>query len=281
MSYLQTIIFGFLQGLTEFLPISSSGHLVLVPYFLRWSPPSASFIIILHFGTLIAAVIFFRKELAYIGNAFLKPNNEKHASSRKLLLLIIIATVPSALVGFLFEKQVKNLFSNPAATSLFLFLTAILLYSSNQVNKKYLRKNNTINNLEQIDYRQAITIGLAQMVSIAPGVSRSGTTISAGLFLGLDKEAATRFSFLISIPIILGANINEIIHYCRVTQTTKGAEPINLLILGFISAFISGYLAIKYFLKYLKKGDLKIFSLYCALIATVGLILSYFQLILF
>lgn len=280
MSYLQTIVFGLLQGITEFLPISSSGHLVLVPYFLRWETPSASFIIILHFGTLIAAVIFFRKELIRIGIAFLQPNNKEYASNKKLLLLIIIATIPGALVGFLFEKQVKNLFSNPAATSLFLFLTAILLYGGNQVNKKYLRKNNTINNLEQIDYRQAITIGLAQMVSIAPGVSRSGATISAGLFLGLNKEAATRFSFLISIPIILGANINEIIHYFRLTQG-KGTEPINLLVIGFVSSLTSGYLAIKYFLKYLKKGELKIFSLYCALIATIALIARYFHIILF
>ncbi|MEM2987522.1 MAG: undecaprenyl-diphosphate phosphatase, partial [Candidatus Bathyarchaeia archaeon] len=114
----------------------------------------------------------------------------------------------------------------------------------------------------------------------APGVSRSGATISAGLFLGLNKEAATRFSFLISIPIILGANINEIIHYFRLTQG-KGTEPINLLVIGFVSSLTSGYLAIKYFLKYLKKGELKIFSLYCALIATIALIARYFHIILF
>ena len=193
MSYTEAIISGIVQGLTEFLPVSSSGHLVVLHHFFGYNQPQFTFDIFLHIGTLFAVLVYFRRDI--IDMLKRRP---------RLLMYVILATIPTALIGFLFIDLVEGLFQNIKLVGLMLFVTAGFLFIADKVSAS---KSNT----GKLSVVKAIGIGVIQGLAIAPGISRSGLTISSGILFGLDKNEAIRFSFLLAIPAILGALILQII----------------------------------------------------------------------
>ncbi len=269
MSLIQAVILGIVQGTTEFVPVSSSGHLVLLPYLLGWKQPSVVFDVLLHAGTLLALLVYFRSEVIQLLNAFLASIKERDIQKdfeRKLAWLIIIGTLPAVVMALLFKDFFENLFELPFHVSCFLIVTGAILWSSERMSSK----NRALNKINLTD---SLIIGFAQGLAIAPGISRSGATISCGLLRGFKREVAARYSFLLSIPIIFAATANKTKDLILLSQTNT-ALSINYFF-GFVAAFISGYLCIKYLLKFLQKGKLNIFAYYCFAIGIISMILTY------
>lgn len=255
MDVFQSIILGLIQGLTEFLPISSSGHLVLLPWFFDWKDPGLSFDVALHFGTLIAVLIYFWKDYWKIIASVL--SKTRHSASlqetknncpKVFLWWLVIATIPGALVGYFLEKYAETIFRFPLITASALFGAGLILYLAD----KFASQNK---NLEKLGWKKSLIIGLSQAVAIIPGVSRSGSTITAGLFLGLDRVSAARFSFMLSGPIIFGASILQIGDFVQ-----NGLTLANFL--GILTAAISGYLAIAGLIKFVSRASYKVFFWY-------------------
>jgi undecaprenyl-diphosphatase len=265
MSTLEAIILGLAQGLSEFLPISSSAHLVIVPYFFGWETPSVSFDLMLHLGTLCAVVAYFWRDLMTIILSFFG-KGETARGGRRLGLLIIAGTIPAALAGFLFEEQFSDLFESPRWVALFLIITGVILVASEAAA----RQRRIVRDLR---LRDALLIGVAQAVAIAPGISRSGSTISTGLFLGFTREAAARFSFLLSIPIIVGAAAANLRH----GFDGNGGETGAAIAIGFLFSAVSGFLAIKLLLGYVRRHNLRVFALYCWIAGAVTLTVTVFK----
>jgi undecaprenyl-diphosphatase len=275
MDIIQAIIIGIVQGLTEFLPVSSSAHLVFVPYLLG-TESNLAFDTLLHIGTLVAVVIYFWRDLLNMIKSFFSslmdlPRGQfkkglKEDQFKKLAWLVIIGTIPAGLAGVLFKDFFEGLFSNIAAVAFFLLITGFLLYFSEMVSRKVSNKTS----LKEMSIKSSLLIGVAQACSIAPGISRSGATISTGLFLGLERELAARFSFLLSIPAILGAALVQVKDITSILDLSTGAA-----IAGFIAAIITGYLAIKIVLKLISEKNLLIFAYYCWIVGIVTLILCY------
>jgi undecaprenyl-diphosphatase len=262
----QALILGIIQGATEFLPVSSSGHLVIVPWILGWPMPSLAFDTIVHLGTLVAVVTYFADDLWRLirdwgGHLFLRwPSSD----DSRLAWLLIVGTIPAVIAGFVGEKLFERLFSAPVWVGGFLFITAALLVASERLGKRH-------KDVHQLTLWNAVLIGLAQAAAIAPGLSRSGATIAVGLFLGLRRPAAARFSFLLSIPIILGAGTLQLVNLASSQPENTTWPP---LLIGFVAAAITGYLTIRFLLSYLRHGRLYPFAVYCAL---VGLFVFIFQ----
>ncbi|MFP4346636.1 MAG: undecaprenyl-diphosphatase UppP [Anaerolineales bacterium] len=256
MSLSQIVLLGILQGATEFLPISSSGHLVIVPYLLGWTPSSLAVDTVLHLGTLVAILIYFRRELLEIGEAWWQSLRTRSGASpaARLAWLIILGSVPAALIGFLLEDWFESLFARPRAAALFLLGTAALLVLSEYLARRSRR-------LESMSWREALFIGLAQSLAIAPGLSRSGSTIAAGLILGYQREDATRFSFLLAVPIVLGSGLYQLL---QLTGGNDVGVSLGGLALGFLAAALTGYAAIAGLLALVKRRSLWPFALYCA-----------------
>ncbi len=246
MDVFQSIILGIVQGLGEFLPISSTAHLILAPYFFGWSDPGLAFDVALHIGTLIAVVIFFWRDwIIILKLAFQEISNFKFKISNsekyppQLLWLLVIASVPGAIFGFLLDDYAEHFFRSPLLVAGTLSIVGLVLYLADKYSKHRKDINHT-------SIKDAIIIGLSQAVAIIPGVSRSGATMIAGLSLGLSREQAARFSFLLSTPIIFGAAI------LKVPQLFENGISLSI-ILGIVVAAVSGYLAIKYMLRFVQK----------------------------
>ena len=258
----QPVILGLVQGLGEFLPISSSGHLILVPWLFHFPDPGLAFDVALHAGTLIAVVAYFWRDWLEIFSAAIKINTNSNNGSNiekkynsKTLWLLVIATIPGVIIGFLLEKQVETVFRNPILVAFNLFVMGAILYFVDRYTK---------GKKEIINFRvgNSILIGLSQALAIIPGVSRSGATITAALALGISREAAARFSFLLATPIILGATIKEF-----PTLINSGIN--SAIIIGIAVAATSGYLAIKYLLKFIQRFGYQIFFWYRLVLAAV------------
>ncbi|OGC91902.1 MAG: undecaprenyl-diphosphatase UppP [candidate division Zixibacteria bacterium RBG_16_48_11] len=268
MTLLQALILGLVQGATEFIPVSSSAHLVLVPYLFDWKlDPQIAFAydVLVHWGTLVAVVFYFRKDLwAYLSSATkgIFSGRPLYNLESKLAWLLVAGTIPAAIIGYLFADFFEQMFSRPLPASLFLFGTALLLTWSE-------RQAKTGRPLESLDFWDALVIGSAQAVAIFPGISRSGATISAGLFRGIDKVAAARFSFLLSVPIIFGAGLLPLKDLLQMKQFSANLP---LLLTGFLSALVSGYLCIDFLLKFLQRRKLYVFAGYCVIFAVVNLL---------
>jgi undecaprenyl-diphosphatase len=263
MNFLQAVILGLVQGATEFVPISSSAHLVLVPWALGWPSPDLAYDTMVHWGTLVAVLAYFWKDLWQLLSAWaislpalLRARALPQAPEACLAWWIILGTLPAAILGALFEDFFASLFASPQAVGAFLLVTAVLLASSERLGPR-------VRALEQMTISDALLIGLAQAAAIAPGISRSGATISMGLARGLQREAAARFSFLLSTPIILGAGLLQL---KALAETSGALSRAPLLSAGFLAAAISGYLCIRFLLSYLRRGRLYIFAIYCALL---------------
>lgn len=267
MNIIQALILGIVQGATEFLPLSSSGHLVLVPWLLRWPSPGLPFDVLVHWGTLAAVLLYFRQDLGRLAWAWVKSIRERHSPHdpyQRLAWLILLGTLPAALLGFLLEDFFRVLFEAPRWAAIFLLCTGIILVLTEQLGRQ-------TDPLDKLTWPGVILIGLAQALAIAPGISRSGATIGAGLLVGLTREAAARFSFLLSVPIILGAGLLQIIHLFKTGTQGQGVE----LLIGFIAAALSGYLCIHTLLQYVRHNSLRIFALYCWIVGFLSLSLSF------
>ncbi len=269
MSILQFIFLGILQGLTEFLPISSSGHLVLLPALLQWNIPEDKafvFNILVQVATLLAVIIYFRKDILDILKAVItglikvKPFEEPLA---RLGWFIILATIPAGLAGLLIKDTVEEAFSSPSLTAIFLLVTAGLLFISEKLGKRQ-------QDLHSMNWKDALLIGIGQALAIFPGISRSGATITAGMIRNFDRPSAARFSFLMSIPIMLAAGL---LASLDLLNAPNAIEWLPEFIPGFIASAVTGYLSIKWLLKFLVTQPLYIFSLYCAALGLISLII--------
>ncbi len=254
MEIIKIVILGLVQGLTEFLPISSSGHLVILQKLFAINENQLLISVLLHFGTLIPVLIVFRKDIIDI-LSFKK--NKRH-----FIFLIIVASIPTAIMGIFFEDFFEKLFSSTISAAFMLIVTGFILL----LGDRLANYDNTLSNFKWLN---AILVGLAQGFAIIPGISRSGSTITASLIQGLEKEDAARFSFILSIPVIGGAGLLKI-----TDAVSVGVNNFNLtaMILGILSAIISGYIAIRYFIYILKKQKLIYFSYYCWILGTIILI---------
>ncbi len=269
MNPFQALVLGILQGATEFLPISSSGHLVLIPWLLNWQPSSLLFDTMVHWGTLTAVIIYFwhdllRLVIAGTRGLFRRSLNDPDA---RLAWGIVVGTIPAVILGYLFKDQFEALFLNPRAVSGFLLLTALVLF----ISERWSRQRRP---LREVGLADALLIGLAQATAITPGISRSGATIAAGLGRGLRRETAARYSFLLATPALLGAGLLQLVE--ATTSGELGAQ-VSTLIIGFLTAAITGHLSIRFLLRYLQRGKLYIFAAYCALAGLGGLTLSFIR----
>jgi undecaprenyl-diphosphatase len=272
MEIIQSIILGFVQGVAEFLPISSSGHLILIPNLFNWRDQGLAFDVALHWGTLIAVLAYFRKDwikiisqsylLSWLKNPKSQTINKLSITKLKsdLLFIIIIATIPGVVAGLLLNNYAETIFRNTLLIAGTLVFGAILLFYSDKTGAKK-------TNFSNLTLKTGIIIGLFQALAIIPGISRSGITITVALLLGFRRTDAARFSFLLSTPIILGAGIKEF------PNLLNGGLDINIF-LGVLVSAISGYLAIKYMLKYLENKSYDIFVGYRIILAIVIIFLS-------
>lgn len=267
MSVFQAIVLGIVQGLTEFLPISSSAHLTLIPWALKWPEPGLLFDTVLHLGTLVAIVAYFWQDIRRILRAWFGSLRTRCIDNpdAHIAWLLIHGTIPAVLAGILLEDLVEQLLSTPSIVAAILILTGVLLFVSDRLG----RKNRS---LEQLKVGDAIAIGVAQACAILPGLSRSGATMAGGLVRGLARQDATRFSFLLALPITFGAAAQQIYKATRVGLSDAELLP---MVLGALVALITGYLAIRLLLGYVRRHSLRPFAIYCWVVGIAGLVLAW------
>ena len=265
MNYLEAIILGIIQGLTEFLPVSSSGHLELAKVlFGDQSIPkeSLTFTVVLHFATALSTMVVFRKEVFEIikGLFQFKWNDELIFS-----LKIIISMIPAAIIGLMFEEQLEAFFNgNILMVGFMLLITALLLVLADKAK-------NTVKN---VSYKNAFIVGVSQAIAMLPGISRSGATISTSVLLGVDRVKAARFSFLMVVPLIFGKVAKDFLS----GEISFQSEQIGSMGLGFIAAFISGLIACNWMITLVKKSKLYYFAIYCFIVGTIAITFAYFYL---
>jgi len=269
MNYLFSLLAGILQGLTEFLPISSSGHLVIFHELLNFNFVSnLTFDVILHLGTLVALLIYFWREIIKLLKAWFRGlfNFKIKTEEEKIAWLIFLGTLPAVLIGYLFQNIIQLYLHHANIVVLSLIIVAFLFF----LVEKYASRKKKI---KELNFKHAIWIGLAQAAALIPGVSRSGITIAAGMSYGLKRENAARFSFLLSIPIVFGAGIKKV---SELNMSAIGQSDWLVLILGFLCSALIGYLAIKFLLKFLTKHSLRVFAWYRIILAAIVWTILYF-----
>jgi undecaprenyl-diphosphatase len=274
VSWFEAIILGIVQGLTEFLPISSTGHLRIVPAFAGWSDPGAAFTAIVQLGTTLAVLIYFRDELLRVVRAWLRSLRDpslRGSVDARLGWYLIIATIPIVIFGFIFKDQIET-----GARDLYLIGSAMILFSFVMLAAE--RTGRKVRDESSVERRDAIVIGLAQALALVPGVSRSGATISAGLFLGMKRETAARFSFLMSLPAIVLAALFEMRGVLSGSDAleTKAGESISAgeVVVSCFFAFVVGYFAIAFLLRFLARHGLEVFVVYRVVLGAAVLILA-------
>jgi undecaprenyl-diphosphatase len=267
VSLLQALVLGIVQGLTEYLPVSSSAHLVLVPWALGWKfEPNAAFAfdVLVQMGTLVAVIVYFWKDLVHMLRAVFQALRERKVTQDPYVRLagwIVVGTIPAVIAGVTLKDPVEAAFRSPVATSTFLLVTAILLFIAERIGKR-------LRPLESLMWKDAVWIGLAQAISIFPGISRSGATISAGVMRDLERPVAARFSFLLSIPVMIGAGALALADLAALPSAASFAPA---MIVGFASAAIVGYASIRWMLGFVTRHSLAVFAAYCAIIGLLGL----------
>lgn len=273
MTILQSILLGIIQGLTEFLPVSSSAHLVLVPYLAGWNiPVEVAFVfdVLVQVATLIGVISFFWKDLIAILSAMwrgLISRKPFENSTARLGWLLILATIPAGLFGLLIKEIIETAFSNPIMTAIFLFGTALLLVVAEIIGKR-------TRSLSQLSTVDAIWIGVFQAIAIFPGISRSGASITGGMTRNLDRPDAARFSFLLSIPIMLAAGV---LAGGDLATSSELTALLPVFIPGFITAGIVGYLSIRWLLKYVINHTFYVFAWYCIVLGGTTLLIVWLR----
>ncbi len=271
MTVFQAIILGIVQGLTEFLPVSSSAHLVLVPSAFGWDFDPAfafAFDVLVQMGTLLAVIVYFAPTLREILVAVwsgLRARRPLADPLARLGWLILLATVPAVIAGLLFHDVVEAAFGNTTAVLFFLLFTGAVLAGSDRFG----RQQRTLDQLSGVD---AIAVGAAQALALLPGISRSGSTISAGLLRGLQRAEAARLSFLMSIPVMIGAGL---VGLKDLTDLSPDPELLLPVAIGFLTAAVVGYLTIRWLLAYLAGHRLTVFAAYCFIVGILGLVLTW------
>jgi undecaprenyl-diphosphatase len=266
---LQALIMGVVQGLTEFLPISSSGHLIIVPFLFGWTDPfitSLAFSVMLHIGTLAALLVYFRADwlrLVPAGFAAIRDRAFRDDPDRRLAWVLVAATIPAALAGFLLSDVIETAFRDVGLVAVTLVVGAVVLWLADRWGAR-------TKGVEDVTFPLAIGIGAAQALALIPGISRSGISISASRIAGLDREAAARFSFLMATPITAGAAIFEV----RKLATGEAGVTVSLgpLVVGMAAAFVSGMVAIGFLLRYLRTRSLNIFVAYRLVLAAIVIV---------
>lgn len=267
MTPLEALVLGVVQGLTEFLPISSSGHLVLVQSFMNLEESQLFFFdVMLHVGTLLAVVVFMRRDIwklcielasiASIGRLFRSSKDQIVDNGKNVGNVgnIIVASIPTAIIALSIKDPVESLFANPKVVGSMLMITGLILWILPRLNKN--KNKSTL----KIRGRDAILIGIAQGLAVTPGISRSGTTISAAMALGIQPDLAARFSFLISLPAIAGAGMLELKDINNINLALSSPIPI---VIGMTSAFVMGYIALKLLFSLIRRGKFSAFAYYC------------------
>ncbi len=267
MTYLDAIILGILQGITEFLPISSSGHLVLGEYFLGLHAEGLkSFDIVVHMGSLLAIFIYFREDVwgmmkAFWGFVTFKPKWDDEYS--KLIGLIVLGTIPAVAAGPLFADKIDGVFRGIVPVAICMVIVGFIFIAAEFLQKRVTKRS--------VNWKSALAIGLAQSVALLPGVSRSGSTIVCGLMSGLDRSQAARFSFLLGIPAIAGAGVFTFIQSFGVENAGEVDVALGVMAVGFLFSLIFGWLSVAFLMKYLKKHTLHIFAFYLIGIGFIAL----------
>lgn len=263
MTFWQAVLLGIVQGLTEFLPVSSSGHLVILQNWLGIAEGTFRFDVVVHLGTLVAVLVALRQDWLPIVRDLL--GGREGGEGRKRFWHLVVATLPVAVVGLLFKDLIEPLFRSAAAAGLMLLVTGLILwFTDRQVDRS--PKARTVADIGTLD---ALWIGCGQALAVLPGLSRSGSTIGTGLLRGLDRESAARFAFLMAIPAIAGATVLEL------KDLIAGAAVETIpLVVGFLAALLSGYAAIALFLRFLRAGSLKGFALYTWIVGIVVTLLT-------
>jgi undecaprenyl-diphosphatase len=288
MSYLEAIVLGITQGLTEFLPISSSGHLIIVPWLFGWDTPGLAYDAALHLGTLLAVFAYFWRELVEIvravptilrrRTALLRPaaSEDQQTFFARLGLLLIIGSIPGGIIGLLAESRIEDFFHSVehedraiVIIAILLALFAMLLWYADRVGKE-------TRPIESVRLRDAVTIGIAQACALMPGVSRSGITLTAGLFRGFKRADAARFSFLLGIPLVTAAGLKGL---ADLVQADPSGAEIGRIAAGMAASAISGFLAIGFLLRYLQTSSTTVFVVYriIASVVLIGLVLGGFH----
>ena len=274
MSLIQAIILALVQALTEFLPVSSTAHLILFPWLLNWPDPGLAFDVALHAGTLLAVVLYFFKDwvtLILCGLGLRYPasdTKDQVAMHRRMFWYMVVGTIPAAILGKLFHHQIEDELRKPVIIGISLVAVAVLMWWADSKSKLQ-RK------LESSNLADAVSIGSAQAIALWPGVSRSGITITAGLFRGFTREAATRFSFLLSAPVIAGAVLTELPHLLKMHNAGGLDLPLSTLLTSILISGFAGYLVIAFFLRYLQTRTLKPFIIYRLAFGIVVLLLAF------
>ena len=267
MSTLEAIVLGAVQGLTEFIPISSSGHLVLVPAALGWDKPSLAFDVMLHAASVVALLIYFSGDLLDLARGFLSGDKD----SRRMVLLLAIGTIPAALAGYFLDAFFEEQFTNAEASAWQLLITAAILVAAEQAlrfhEKRTAKVGSSLRTMEDLRSPDALAIGVAQAVSILPGISRSGSTIATGLALSMERDDAARFAFLLAIPALFGAMI------VKLPELSGTALGVGAGFAGFASSLTFSYASIWGLIRYLKTQTLYPFAVYCAVATFVFLAL--------
>ena len=265
MTVLQAFLLGIVQGITEFIPVSSTAHLLISQTILKIPADDAmfSFLVIVQLGTILSLVVFYWKDLLSIVKATL--DFRRSTPERDLGFYIIIATIPALLAGYLLKDAVEALFKQPMLeASIRLFSAAILLTLAELLTKK----NRSLPSMTWLD---ALIVGLFQIVAVFPGASRSGSTISGGMFRGLDRPSAARFAFLMSVPVMLAAGGYEMLDVLKMPNLSSFLP---LLAVGFFTAAVVGWFAIRWLIDYLSKRSLYVFAIYCAVVGAIILVLQ-------
>lgn len=255
MSLLESIVLGIVQGLTEFLPVSSSAHLLAVPWLMNWSEPPFVFDTSLHIGTLIALFIYFKDDIFNLTKGFFKVLKERNLEADfngKLSTYVILGSIPAGLMGLLFEKKIETVLHSPYIIVVTLIVWGILLWTIDKLGKKE-------KTLTEITIKDALFIGFAQALALIPGTSRSGVTITAALFTKFDRETAARFSFLLSIPITTAAALYKLKDLFKMNITSDVLVNFSL---GVVASGVVGYICIAYLLKFLKTKSYAVFAIY-------------------
>lgn len=261
MTIFRAIVLGIIQGIAEFLPISSSAHLIIFPYLFSWEESGLAFDVALHFGTMMAVLVLFFKDWWNLFIGALKDiKTKKKSTNGKMFWYLVIATIPAGIAGLLLDDFIEDVVRGKLwIIALCLAIMGLLIFIGDKWASKHYRKETKF---EDMTLKQVIIVGISQAFAVIPGFSRSGTTILAGRLQGISKEAITKFTFLLSVPVICGATI------LKVTDLVLTKE----VIIGIVTSFATGILAIKFLLNYIKKHDFSVFAFYRVILGIVVLV---------
>lgn len=276
MSLIHAIILALVQALTEFLPVSSTAHLILFPWLLNWPDPGLAFDVALHAGTLLAVVLYFFKDwltLLICGLGGKYPSNaapEEVNQHRRMFWYMVVGTIPAAILGKLLHHQIEDTLRTPMIVGISLVVIALLMWAADSLS-------GLTRKLEQSNWGDAFGIGAAQAIALWPGVSRSGITITAGLFRKFTREAATRFSFLLSAPVIAGAVASELPKLVKMHKAGGLELPLSTLLISVLVSGVAGYFVIAFFIRYLQTRTLKPFVIYRLLFGILVLVMAFLR----